>query len=82
MTITTDHPQSCYGIPVILDDDGNPLDEAPGLKAVRTRLGLSRAQVAAACAVSPRTVEAWEQGRYPVATEALLVLAAMLRRTR
>lgn len=40
MRITTDHAASSYGIPVVLDDDGNPLDQGPGVRAaVRVCLG-------------------------------------------
>lgn len=70
MKITTDHAASSYGQPVILDDDGNPLDPGPGVRAVRRRLGLSTADLASKLVnprsgepVSPRSVENWEQGR-------------------
>ena len=79
MRITTDHPASSYGMPVILDDDDTPLDYAPGVKAVRSRLGLSVAQLAEACGKSRRTAEGWEQGRMPPA-EALNVMAGLLER--
>lgn len=78
MTITTEHPSSSYGIPVILDDAGKPMDYAPGIAAVRHQLGLSVAAVGEAVGVSPRTVEGWEQGRRTVPTNALYVLAGML----
>ena len=80
MTITTDHPASSYGIPVILDDSGNPMNYAAGIKAVRKRLKLSRAQLAALVNSSPRTVERWEQGLNPAPTNALNVLADLLAR--
>jgi DNA-binding XRE family transcriptional regulator len=80
--ITTDHPLSSYGIPVILDDAGQPLDYGPGLRAVRARLGLSVDQVGAAVGKSGRTVESWESGRYMVPTEALYVLAKLLETNR
>lgn len=80
MNITTNHPQSSYGIPVILSDDGNPLDYAGGVKALRARLNLSRAELAAACNVSHRTVEAWEQGRLMVDAAALNVMGDLLKR--
>lgn len=70
MTITTDHAASSYGMPVILGDDGQPLDFAPGIQSVRKRLGLTTAELAArlihprtGAAISSRTVENWEQGR-------------------
>jgi DNA-binding transcriptional regulator YiaG len=80
MTITTEHPASSYGIPVILDDAGNPMDYAPGVKTVRARLGLSTTQLAEACGKSRRTVEDWEQARRPVPVESLNVMAMLLAR--
>lgn len=80
MKITTDHSRSSYGIPVILDDAGEVMDYTPGLRAVRTMLGLSTAELAAAVGKSRRTIEDWEQGRYMPATAALFVMAEMLRK--
>jgi len=65
MTITTNHPSSSYGLPVILDDAGQVMDYAPGIQLIRARLNLSTADLAAKIGVSPRTVEGWEQGRTP-----------------
>jgi DNA-binding transcriptional regulator YiaG len=78
MCITTEHSSSSYGIPVILDDSGEPMDYAPGVRAIRGRLGLSTAGLASACGKSRRTVEDWEQGRYMVPAAALLVMARLL----
>jgi ribosome-binding protein aMBF1 (putative translation factor) len=76
--ITTQHPRSSYGIPVILGDDGEPLDYAPGVRAVRRALGLSTATLAGACGKSRRTIEDWEQGRYKPPSESLIVMARLL----
>lgn len=81
MRITTDHAASSYGIPVILNDEGQVMDHAPGVQAVRRHLGLSTAELGAACGKSRRTVEGWEQGRHMVPTAALLVMAGLLRRS-
>ena len=78
MTVTTDHSASSYGVPVILGDDGAPMDYAPGVKALRARLGLSTTQLGEACGVSRRTVEGWEQGRMPTSA-ALNVMGDLLR---
>jgi DNA-binding transcriptional regulator YiaG len=80
--ITTDHSASSYGIPVILNDAGEPLDYAPGVRAVRKALGLSTTQLAEACGRSRRTVEDWEQGRNGVPADSLLVMSRLLRKTR
>jgi hypothetical protein len=77
MTITTRHPESSYGVPVILDDAGNPLDYPAGLRLAFARLAWSKAEVAAQCNVSPRTVEGWLHGRQPEA-RCLNVLADAL----
>ena len=77
MKITTDHPSSSYGHPVILGDDGQPMDYSDGIKAVRKHLGLSVAQLAKICGISARTVEGWEQGRSPTAA-ALNVMSDLM----
>ena len=78
MQITTNHPQSSYGVPVILDDHGEPMDYAPGVKAVRATLGLSTTELGEVCGVSRRTVEDWEQGRRSVSAAALNVMGSLI----
>jgi hypothetical protein len=83
MRITTRHPASAHGVPVILDDRGRLVDQVPGLVAVLARLGWSRAEFAERCGLKPRTVEQWFQfvdgkPRRPVAAAALNVLADAL----
>jgi len=80
VTITTEHAASSYGIPVILDDAGDPMDYAPGIAAVRRALGLSTAQLGEAIGKSRRTVEDYEQGRRMVPAESLYVMAGLLAR--
>jgi ribosome-binding protein aMBF1 (putative translation factor) len=77
MKITCNHSSSSYGVPVILSDDGDVMDYAPGIKAVRAKLSLSTQDLAEKCNVSRRTVEGWEQGRMPDAA-ALNVMAQLL----
>ena len=81
MKITTEHPDSSYGIPVILGDDGGPLDYAAGIRAIRRKLDLTTEELGAMCGRSRRTVENWEQGR-PVPADALNALAPLLRKRR
>ena len=76
MRVTTNHSASSYGQPVILADDGDVMDYAPGIKAVRAKAGFSTQQLADACGVSRRTVEGWEQDRMPTAA-ALNVMASL-----
>lgn len=77
MRVTTAHPSSSYGMPVILDDGGQLMDYAPGIKAIRAKLDLSTQNLADKCGVSRRTVEGWEQGRLPTAA-ALNVMSDLL----
>lgn len=79
ITITTAHPASSYGVPVILLD-GEPVDYVEGVTAVRERLNLTHAQLAEKCGVSPRTAEAWAQGR-PVSAAALNVMSDLLSKS-
>lgn len=74
MTITTQHPSSSYGQPVILADDGSVMDYPEGVRAYRAHQGWTTQQLADACGVSRRTVEGWEQGR-PVPAAALNVMS-------
>lgn len=64
-------------MPVILADDGSVVDYAPGIKAIRAKLGWSTQQLADACGVSRRTVEGWEQDRMPTAA-ALNVMSTLV----
>lgn len=76
MRVTTNHSASSYGMPIILDDDGNLIDYGPGIKTIRMNLRWSTQQMADACGVSRRTVEGWEMGRMPTAA-ALNVMATL-----
>ncbi len=76
MRVTTDHSASSYGQPVILSDDGEVMDYAPGIKAIRAKAGISTQGLADQCGVSRRTVEGWEMGRMPTAA-ALNVMAGL-----
>jgi len=63
MRMTCNHPQSSYGIPVILADDGSVMDYGPGLAACIDRLGWSWADLAAFWGFSSaRGVERYRQG--------------------
>jgi DNA-binding XRE family transcriptional regulator len=81
MQITTNHPSSSYGVPVILDDRGEPMDYAAGVKAVKARLGMTWAQLAEVCGVSRRTAEMWGQGQV-VSAAALNVMADLVNAER
>ena len=79
MRVTTHHPSSSYGVPVILADDGGVMDYAPGIKAIRAKLEISTQQLADKIGVSRRTVEGWEQGR-PISTPALKLISTILKK--
>lgn len=85
MTITTDHPASSYGRPVVVHDDGAVLDQVPGLRAVLGRLGWTQAVLAERTGFSLRAVQGWFRltGRNtpfrPVPAEALNVMGDALR---
>lgn len=80
MKITTDHAASSYGQPVILDNAGDVLDYATGIKAVRKALGMSTTEFGQAVGKSRRAVEDWEQGRHMPPASALFVLSGLLGR--
>ncbi len=68
MEITCHHSASSYGIPVILDDDGNVMDYGPGLTAVLERLGWTRKEFAAKFGYkSVRSVDKFWSGVVPPA---------------
>ena len=64
-TVTTDHATSSYGVPVILDGAGHPLDYPAGLRACMQALGWDKHALAERTGCSVRTVEGWLQGRMP-----------------
>ena len=78
MTITTEHPSSSYGVPVILADDGTLMDTGPGIRVVRESLGMSRIALSDALGVSKRTLEAWEYGRAVPVPKRLYALKTIL----
>lgn len=74
LTITTRHPASTHGTPVVLDEAGAPLDPIMGLRAALDLLGWDNRALAAVCGVSHRTVEDWLQGRRRITAAVLNVL--------
>ncbi len=77
MQITINHPASSFGVPVILDDSGHPLDYADGFRRCRYWLNMSTVEIGKYLGASGRTVEGYEQGRtIPVA--ALNVLGQLV----
>lgn len=78
MTITTRHPASKYGVPVVLNDAGQPLEPTDGLRACMSRLDWANRTLAEKCGVSVRAVENWLQGRRTIPANVYLVLADAL----
>ena len=81
MKITCNHSASSYGFPVILNDNGDVMDYAPGIKLFRKKLGLTTIQLGQKCGVSGRTIENWEQGRMP-SVAALNAMSLLIPKTR
>lgn len=82
MKITCNHSQSSYGIPVILDDDGNVMDYVPGLNLALERLGWTRADIAEKSGYkSARSIEKFWQG-VPPSAQLLNVLSVALKATQ
>lgn len=53
------------------------VDQAPWVKAIRTRLDITQAELAERCGVSHRTVENWEQGRTRISGSARRILESL-----
>jgi len=73
ITITTDHPQSSYGIPVCLLD-GDPVDHGDGIRACMRELGWDRAAASRATGKSMAAIDRYTAGRQVVPAEVWLVL--------
>ena len=82
MKITTNHPQSSYGIPVIIDDAGQIMDYGPGVKSIRKKLGLNTMYFGSLIGVSGRTVEGWEQGKRMPGKPELMLMAQLIKRIK
>jgi DNA-binding transcriptional regulator YiaG len=80
MKVTTNHPMSSYGMPVILADNGEVMDYPEGIKAIRKLAGISTTTLGELCGASRRTVENWEGGRFPPPANALNVLQSILKK--
>lgn len=78
MRITTDHPSSSYGQPVILGDSGQVMDYPAGVKAIRVRLADTQAEFAQRLGVSKKAVEAWEYGKNVPNARALNAMAKLI----
>lgn len=66
MQVTTRHPKSCHGVPVILSDAGKVITYADGIRLAMGRLGWDKQTLAYRTGASIRTVEGWLQGRMPL----------------
>jgi len=76
--ITTDHPESKYGVPIFLDDDGEVMEPGLGFAEARNALGLTAPALARLIGKSPFAIHNWEQGRRKPDTGAIYVLRDML----
>lgn len=71
--ITTDHPQSSYGVPVCLLN-GHPANHSDGIKACMRALGWRIADAAKATGKTARAVQGYRSGETPVPAEVWNVL--------
>ena len=78
ITITTDHPQSSYGIPVCLLD-GDPANDRDGIRACMRELGWSRADAALKTGKTKAAIDKYTGGVSPVPAEVWLVLRDQLQ---
>lgn len=78
MRITIYHTSCTNGVPVILDDNGDVLPTAMGIKKLRQKLGLTAGEFGSICGYSEKTVNGWEQGKKPVVA-ALNMMQKILR---
>jgi DNA-binding XRE family transcriptional regulator len=78
MTITTRHPSSSHGLPVVLDDKGEPMDPAVGVKAARHRLGWTVAEAADRAGKNGRSITHYESGHRPPPADYLNLLSDAL----
>jgi hypothetical protein len=78
MRITTRHPASAHGVPIILDEAGKPMRVHEGVRAALDVLGWSRQDLAEASGVSLRTVEGWLSSGKTIPVNVLNVLADAL----
>ena len=78
MQITTRHPASQYGHPVILNDAGTVLNIKDGLFLAMETLGWSRADLAEKTGISKRTIENYFIDRGKVQVHVLNVLSDAL----
>lgn len=74
MTVTTNHPASSYGVPVILNDEGELVDYPEGIKAIFKRLGWRYKDAQEATNKKRRMVQGYVSGDYPPPADFLNVL--------
>lgn len=80
LTITTKHPASRHGLPVILDDDGRLMDPQEGVYAAMDLLDWDREALAQAVGLSRRSIESYfgDKPRYAFTAAQLNVIQAAL----
>lgn len=74
MRITTDHPASSYGVPVILDDAGELMDYGHGIREALSVLGWTRREFADRAGKSLSTIDRWLYADGTVDPVALYIL--------
>lgn len=79
MRLTTNHPQSSYGIPIFVDSKNNPIDYGLAIKMLRQKHNISTQDFANKLGVSHRSVENWEQNHRQLTKQILLSIKAIYR---
>ncbi len=74
MRITTRHPKSKFGHPVILDERERVVDPLWGIDRVMDQLGLDRTAAAKLTGISERVLDHYRKGRVKPSTAFLNVL--------
>ena len=73
MKLTTEHPQSSYGVPVFVDAKNNPVDYVDGINWIKEKYKLTTKQLADRIGISDRTVDDWLAGQMPSKSNLLLL---------
>ncbi len=77
--VTVNKKYTRFGIPIFIDEDGNLISGAEGIRYFRQRYQWSVSDLGKRCSVSGRTVEGWEQGK-KIGVRSLLCLAHVIKR--
>ena len=78
MTVTTRHPESKFGVPVVLDEEGRVLDTCHAVRFFRRYYGLTSREFGQMTNATSNSVIGWECGRTAIPVSVLLVIKDFL----